>query len=311
MHKGRNNVQYFINAAPFPFIHSFIHSFFLLLHLLVSQVFFHMQLIFLLLFSQIVLSNPLPNILARILPSTSDTNPLEGVSSSSVAPHELTEFYTVYPLDPDNQTEVAATEAFLRTLPDGEDVLANKNSNRTLSWRITVKDEKTITNELKSHDGIRKFEEDMTPPHPAHDQPLEARAIPSKLPVTYSVILKDPDNDAETDATRDYLKSIVTDKDFPIIEFHQSDGKVFSFAMLTLDEADLDTVRNRPGIMMLDKDPAEDELEDYFIEGPEKEEHPGFFQGALQKRTEKMKRALGWTKQVKAPKDLVMDSQPK
>jgi hypothetical protein len=255
-----------------------------------------MNLIFLLLFTLGVLSDASPNIMARALSTLSDLNPLR----STAAPREVTAFYTVYPTDPKNATETVETEAYLKTLFNPDDVLANSNAEGTISWRVTV-DNDAIINQLKTHPGVCEVE-----PSKARRSTLEPKAI-----LTYFATASDPANKTETTETKKFLDNIVVGDDPYVIALPWFDGTVQAWGDLTLDGPGLEAVKNHKGIKEVQ---VALELE-YNLVLPEVEvgpkKTPRHMDRAIDSRGATLRRALSWKKQQYAPWDLVIDSLPR
>jgi hypothetical protein len=214
-----------------------------------------MNLIFLLLFSLGVLSNASPNILARAFSALSVSNPLPSTAASPVAPQGVTTFYTVYPTNTNNATETAETEAYLWTLFNPDDVLANNNAEGTLSWRVTVNDD-AIINQLKTHPGVREVEPELTPPQQVQEEPSEVRrsALEPRAPRLYFASASDPKNKTETAATRQFLDKTIVGKDKFINEIMRG-GMVFAWGGLPLDSSGFKKVKGYKGIQGIEEQP--------------------------------------------------------
>ncbi|ORX91632.1 peptidase S8/S53 domain-containing protein [Clohesyomyces aquaticus] len=248
----------------------------------------------LLLFAQIVFSSPFSDIWTRDPTSSADLDPL--------LPRDA--FYTVYPSDPSNVTQVTETDAFLKLLYGDEDVLQNRNAEGLVSWRLTLKDGDT-TEQLEAYHGVYLVETEGRPKAPIANA-KRSRPTDYDGPF-YGARAANPYNSEETNKTRKFLDSKV------VVGTHIAevtlDGRILGWGHLALKDAEKAEVENYPGILkpMDIQGPLE------FFRAITETSYPGETQGihsAIEKRSAKANRALSWKKQENAVKDLVIDSQP-
>jgi hypothetical protein len=97
---------------------------------------------------------------------------------SSAGLNEPSNHYVVYPTDSDNKDETEATEDFLRSLTDCDDILANAHAGNILSWIISTQDDYVVS-KIQNNSGVKSIQL-VAPgrhnvPEPAarerHDQP--------------------------------------------------------------------------------------------------------------------------------------------
>jgi hypothetical protein len=214
----------------------------------------------------------------------------------------------VYPTDPSNREELKKTEKFLRDTYGGEDVIQNRNSDGLVSWRIILKDGDT-TDQLEGHEGLRMVEPEdrqkgFTPKRKSKRSELIRRDDP-----LYIALAKDPNNNEETKATREFLDTKISNPDRKITELKLGD-QIKAWANIELNDvakAEVEAYAGISGPLSRDE-PARHDLV------VRKRERPGFLENlhsGIGKRFNQLKRAVTWKKQEGAAKDLVLLSQPK
>jgi hypothetical protein len=197
-----------------------------------------------------------------------------------------------------NAAQIAETEAFLKSLYGGEDVLQNRNAEGLVSWRITLKDGDT-TDQLEAHPGLQTIEPESRPSGAVP----KAKRDDFKF---YVVLAADPNNDEETKKTTEFLSSKVVDK--TQLGVFDLDDHILGWGGLTFNEAQKAEVDNYPGI----QGPLSEDLDVKRARAMRETSRPRDFQPIAQatKRSDNLKRDLSWKMQKDAVKDLVMDSQP-
>jgi hypothetical protein len=157
-------------------------------------------------------------------------------------------FYTVYPADPENETSVSETKAFLQSVADG-DVLDNRSGEKTVSWRASLKNE-TLIESVKEHEGVRLLEPE--------DSPLGLRSVAKREeeePKTWMLLLKDPYNKEVANDIRRWLEARVKDMDILPMPTTLRPGEdpsergVMGFGSLHLDDADREEAKKLPGVI--------------------------------------------------------------
>jgi hypothetical protein len=245
------------------------------------------------------------------LPSTVAWDPLPSTAASSVAPQGLATFYAVYPTNTKNATEIAETEAYLKTLFDPDDVLANNNAEGTVSWRVTVNDN-AIIDHLKTHPGVREVEPEPTPPYQVQEEPSKARRseLETGAPRLYYASARDPKNKKETTETKQFLAKTILGKDKFISEV-MMEGMVYAWGALPLDSSGFKKVQGYKGIRGIEEQP--EMLPNLVLPGAEKEPNKSrqHTDRAIDSRGAKLRRALSWKLQGNAQPDLVIDSIPR
>lgn len=164
-------------------------------------------------------------------------------------------FYSVFPNDPNNATELAETKNFLQSLADG-DVLDNKNSDRIVSWRVSLKD--SVSQDLlNNHKGIRLVG--------LENSPLGQRSIDSRQeekPSAWIAFAKDPVNKDELKKSREWLDSKVKDPkqigtmnkySFEMENLGEKLG-IIAWGNLTLDDAGVAEAKKYPGFSAVEED---------------------------------------------------------
>jgi hypothetical protein len=252
-------------------------------------------------YAGMVLSNPTPNIWARGYETLLNLNPLASRDTS----------LTVYPTDPQNAGQLLETHKFLKGLYGEEHVEFNPQEG-SLSWSISLQNGDT-TDALQGHLGLRLDKE----------TPESKRSAVVKRDNSYYIaIAANPEDDEQTKATREFLKSKVTNSNQKIYELHKpGTDHVMAWGNLQFTSDAKAAVEGYEGI----KAPLGDDSEvtderavttDEYLDlrtAPRSDEF-GFSQRAsksVEKRSSPVKRAVTYTKQADAPAPLVVISQPK
>lgn len=110
--------------------------------------------------------------------------------------------YHVYSLNPEKTLEFPATKTFLESLESAH-VSENLKNDKFVSWSVTLPDDH-LAGSLKEHPGLTVVELGHAPPGKRQSFQEEK---------TYMAFLKDLHNMEVANATRDWFKERVKDKD--------------------------------------------------------------------------------------------------
>ncbi|KAF2005135.1 subtilisin-like protein [Amniculicola lignicola CBS 123094] len=205
------------------------------------------------------------------------------------ASSSATQFYTVYPTNPNNAIEVAETQKFLDSIDD--DVLENRNSEGLISWRVSLEDEASLER-LKEHSGIRIVELEGSP---LGQRSTETRRDEEKDEYQLFWILwaKDPDDTDVNKKIGDWLKTRTIDKGKTLLNSSSENGGV-EFWAADLDEGDIEEAKKQPGVEFVYKDVLTEE--DRYMPDHEELQVHGSGDTSMAKRE-----TLRWTVQAGVP----------
>lgn len=170
--------------------------------------------------------------------SNSNTSP------SSVNARGTSQFYTVYPTQPNDTAKNAEIKSFLHSINDN--VQEKQDTNGLISWQVSLNDD-TSLEKLQDYNGIRIVELENAPLR--QESTETRRAIENK---TYMVVPKDPTNREETNKTAEWLKTHMIDKNEPLFDYTDFiSGDVRCWGLVALDEAGVEEARKQPGIRIV------------------------------------------------------------
>ncbi|KAF2869922.1 peptidase S8/S53 domain-containing protein [Massariosphaeria phaeospora] len=238
---------------------------------------------------------------------------------------EPEKYYNAAPVDPANKDELKKTRKFWEDIvlkPDWIDEFQIPDGDM-LCWVWLTFDEEGLE-KAKKYPGIRQVDEswkvstlrDPDPPLRTRqepppqtrqeDPPLQTR---QESETWYNASPIDPSNKDEVNQTRIFLDGIVKEPEI-IDELQIPDGDMLMWGWLTFDEEGLEKAKKYPGIRQVDESMKSQTLRAPSMVPGETSSRLRRFLKAAQKVSHKVKRAVTWAKQINAPVDLRVISQP-
>jgi hypothetical protein len=267
-----------------------------------------MQILHFLFILRAILSHPY-----LIVASSNKSGPPapRSVTFTSAGMNGLSNDYIVYPENSNNKDETEATEAFLRSFPDCEDVLADARSADIVSWRISTQDEGVVSH-IGANSGVR-FIQPEAPPARLIPAPAARARCDELTHQLYFASAINPTNRTQTDETRAFLEYIAADKNVWISNMHtgRKARNIWGWGNIPLDDAGLEKMKGYAGIKKVGKDrPAEYNRSLLYESKRTGTKIRNDRYQPVSKRSHIAKRTVNWKKQDRAPEDLIMDSQP-
>lgn len=185
----------------------------------------------LLIYTEMVLSSPLTDMLSRGVESLPNLDLRD-------AP------FVVYAADPKNTISLLEVDKFLKDLYGKEHVEFNQ---AFFSWSVLLQNGET-TNALKGHPGIRLGE----------DEESKRSDVVKSDDLWYIALAANPDDDEQTKATREFLQSKIKNPGLKITELHVPTTKhVLAWGRLQLTSDAKAAVEGYEGIKALGEDSGE------------------------------------------------------
>ncbi|KAF2254064.1 hypothetical protein BU26DRAFT_561320 [Trematosphaeria pertusa] len=157
-------------------------------------------LFILLVYVEVVLSNSFPNVCARGAETLSTLN----------APASRDTSLTVYPFNPEDSWQLLESHKFLQS-PYGKENVKSNPQEGDLSWSISLQDG-DIIDALQGHPGIQLEKE---------TEESKRAALVRRENASYIAIAANPEDDGQTKATLEFIKTKIKNPNERIIELHK------------------------------------------------------------------------------------------